>query len=71
MYFNDKKIIVFKIVKTKSMDVKIYKANVVVIEDFDEDNSSSFMTHIDEYIDNTNVWYMNRGMINHMTDYLD
>lgn len=71
MYFNDKKIIVFKIVKTKSMDVKIYKANVVVIEDFDEDNSSSFMTHIDEYIDNTNVWYMNRGMTNHMTDYLD
>lgn len=53
------------------MDVKIYKANVVVIEDFDEDNSSSFMTHIDEYIDNTNVWYMNRGMTNHMTDYLD
>lgn len=53
------------------MDIKSCKANIVVIEDFNEDNSLAFIAYVNDYIDNVDVWYIDKSSINDTTDCLD
>lgn len=55
----------------KSTDAKGCKANAVVTENFDEDDSSTFMVHDAEHVDDADAWYMDGGAIDHMINRLD
>lgn len=69
--FEDKKYRFIEIMVVKSMDVKGCKVNVVVIENFDEDDSFIFMVYDVEYVDDVDVWYMDGGVIDYMINCLD
>nr|PNR49087.1 hypothetical protein PHYPA_010983 [Physcomitrium patens] len=53
--FEDKKHRPIEIMAVKSTDAKGCKANAVVTENFDEDDSSTFMVHDAEHVDDADA----------------